>query len=263
MADLDSFLTSSVTESEPVETPEPTLAVETAAPAVEGVESATPAPQLPPRGEDGKWIKRDEAAPQTPQSHQVPLEALLAEREKRQAAERALTEKAQAEPKPDFWANPEAAVKAELGVERERMREEVRQLATSEARSLFLQYTEEEARGRYADYDAMRGVFAEAASRNPVLAAQLREASNPAEFIYRQGRTAAELREVGGDLGAYRKKLEAELRAKIEAEMGAKPRAAVPPPSLNTEPSKGAGIVGSPHWAGPTPLEDILPNRRA
>ena len=106
-------------------------------------------------------------------------------------------------------------------------------------------------------------MFAEEAGRNPVLATQLREAPDPAEFIYRQGRTAMELRQVGGDLGAYRKRVEAEIRAKLEAEYAAKAaRTASIPQSLNTEPSRGAGISGSGQWAGPTPIEDILPNRR-
>ena len=149
-----------------------------------------------------------------------------------------------------------------LEAEREKLREEARGLATSEARSLFLQFTESEARGRYTDYDQAREVFAEAAAKNPMLAAQLREAPNPAEFIYQQGKTQAELKAVGGNLADYRKRLEAELRQKLEAEYAAKAaRTASVPLSLNSEPSKGAGITGAV-WNGPTPLEDILPNRR-
>ena len=260
MPDLDGFLTEVVTDPEPAPEPEP-VAVE--APPVEvakGETSAPPARELPPRGEDGKWVKAEPPpAPPPPQSHMVPLEALLAEREKRQEAER---KAAESKPKVDFWENPEAAVQATLDAEREKFREEARQLATSEARSLFLQFTEADARGRYADYDQMREVFAETAAKNPMLAEQLRQAPNPAEFIYSQGKVQTELKAVGGNLADYRKRLEAELRQKLEAEYAAKAtRTAAVPQSLNSEPSKGAGITGSV-WNGPTPLDDILPNRR-
>jgi len=251
MPDLDTFLTVPETTPEPVEAPEP-VAVETA-PEPKGVESAPPAPELPPRGEDGKWVKREQ-----PQPHMVPLEALLAEREKRQIAEAKAKE-----PKPDFWVDPDAAMDVRVQESEKRLLDEVDTRAEARARQLFLHYTEGAARGRYSDYDQVREVFAEEAGRNPVLATQLREAPDPAEFIYRQGKTALELRQVGGDLGAYRQRVEAEIRAKLEAEYTAKAaRTASIPQSLNTEPSRGAGITGS-NWNGPTPLEDILPNRRA
>ena len=254
MPDLDQFLSDSVPASEPAPEPEPTpAAVETVAPATEGVQSEPPAPQLPPRGEDGKWKKRED--------HAVPLEALLAEREKRQAAERALEERRAAEPLPDVWADPAAFVEAKVKEAESRLLTEADNRAEVKARQLFLHYTETAARARYADYDQMRTVFQEEAQRNPVLATQLRDAPDPADFIYRQGKTAAELRDVGGDLSAYRKRIESEIRQKVEREMAARAPSALPQ-SLNTEPSRGAGIQGSPGWAGPTPLEDILPTKR-
>ena len=262
MPDIDGFLDSIETAPAPEPAPEP-VATETVAPATEGVIAEPPAAELPPRGEDGRWIKSEPAEPpQRPQGHQVPLDALLAEREKRQAAERALAEKTQAEPKPDFWENPEAAVAAQVKGVEQRILEESEVRAEARARQLFLSYTENAARGKYTDYDAMRSVFAEEAAKNPVLATQLREAPDPAEFIYRQGRTAAELREVGGDLGAYKQRLEEKIRAEVEAKYAAKAaKLGSVPQSLNSEPSKGAGITGAV-WNGPTPLEDILPFKR-
>ena len=259
MPDLDGFLTEVVTDPEPAPEPEPVAVEAPPTEVAKGVEGAPPARELPPRGEDGKWVKSEPLAAPTQQSHMVPLEALLAEREKRQEAER---KAAEVKPKVDFWENPEEAMRVTLEAEREKLREEARGLATSEARSLFLQFTESEARGRYTDYDQMREVFAESAAKNPMLADQLRNAPNPAEFIYQQGKSQAELKAVGGNLADYRKRLEAELRQKLEAEYAAKAtRTASVPQSLNSEPSKGAGITGAV-WNGPTPIEDILPNRR-
>ena len=254
---LDEFFAQTAT---PEPTPEPPPAVEAPpeAPApveAKGEPSAPPAPELPPRGEDGKWVKREQSA------HMVPLEALLAERERRQAAERAAEERAK-EPKPDFWENPEAALRARDDELRKTLLSEADTRAETKARELFFRHTEAAARSRYTDYDQVRSVFEEEAQRNPVMAAQLRDAADPAEFIYRQGKTATELREVGGDLSAYRKRIEADVRAKVEREMAEKlSRQGNAPQSLNTEPSKGAGISGAA-WAGPTPLEDILPTRR-
>jgi len=263
MPDLDQFLTENqpIVEStpEPDPEPEPTPAAEAAPEAVTGEPSAPPARELPPRGEDGKWIARETAAPK--EDHRVPLEAMLAERERRQAAERELQElraKEKQQPPPDFWENPQAAVEATI----KSREEELIAKAEARARETFFKFTENSARSRYSDYEQQRAVFAEEAQRNPMLAAQLRDAPDPAEFIYQQGRMASELREVGGDLSAYRKRLEADIRQRVERELAEKSaRVAAIPQSLNTEPSKGAGIAGG-SWAGPTPLEDILPNRR-
>ena len=259
MSDFDQFL--SQTPSEPAPAPEPVpeapVAVE-ATPdpqATQGEIGAPPAPELPPRGDDGRFQKRE---------HVVPLEALLSERERRQAAEREAQElRAKTQPVPDVWENPAAFVEGKVKEVESRLLTEADKRAEVRARELFLSYTEGEARGRYTDYDQMREVFSQEVQRNPVLISQLASAPNPAEFIYQQGRIARELQQVGGNLSAYRQRIEAEVRAKLEAEYAAKPqRTAAVPQSLNSEPSRGAGIQGAV-WNGPTPLEDILPTRRS
>lgn len=223
----------------------------------------SPAPELPPRDERGRFAKTDESG-----SHQVPLEAMLHERERRQRAERELEEFRKAQQKatededaPDFFDDPKGAVtktvQRELGSQREQLLTE----AEARARALFFNYTERAARGRYNDYDAMREVFVEEAQRNPMLQAQLASSEDPGEFVYQQGRTIRELREVGGNLAAYRQRVEAEAFERFKAEQAAKKqRTANVPKSLNTEPSRGAGVEGG-QWSGPTPLTDILPTK--
>ena len=214
-----------------------------------GETDAPPASELPPRSEDGKFKKRDS------EDHMVPLSALMAERERRQAAERSVEEQAKKGPPPNFWDDPQAAVQAALDAKEG----EFLSKAEVKARETFFRFTENAAQDRHTDYGVMREAFIEASERNPVLAAQLRDAPDPAEFIYQQGRIASELREVGGDLSAYRKRVEASVRQQVEQEHAAKAaRTDSIPTSLNTESSKGAGISGG-QWAGPTPLEDILP----
>jgi hypothetical protein len=231
-----------VVQTTPIEAvvEQPAVVVE----AAKGGESASPARE---RDEGGRFVKKPD------EDHMVPLSALLSERERRQAAEAKLPK----EPQPDIWEDPKAYIKSEL----DSREDELLAKAEMKARETFFRYTEGAARSRHTDYDQVRVAFAEEAQKNPSIATQLREAPDPGEFIYRQGKTVLELREVGGDLGAYRQRIETEIRQKVEKEVAERlARTSNIPQSLNTEPSKGAGVTGSA-WAGPTPLEEILPNR--
>jgi hypothetical protein len=212
-------------------------------------EVAAPPAAERPRDESGRFVK------QHTEDHMVPLSALLSERERRQAAEAKAAEVAK--PVPDIWEDPKAYLKAEL----DSRETELLRKAEERARLTFFSYTEEAARSRHSDYDQVREAFAEEAQKNPAIASQLAQAPDPGEFIYRQGKTVLELKEVGGDLAAYRKRIENEVRQRVEKELAERlAKTSNIPQSLNTEPSKGAGVVGAA-WAGPTPLEDILPKR--
>lgn len=225
-------------------------------------EDASPASELPARDDKGRFTKDEQA------SHQVPLEAMLHERERRQKAERELEELRNAQTKetddedaPDFFDDPKKAVKTTVQRELKAERETLLGEAERRARELFFQYTERAARKQFSDYDEARAVFVEEVQRNPMLQQQLAQADDPAAFVYEQGKTIRELREVGGSLTEYRKRIEAEAFERFKAEQSTKRnRTANVPKSLNTEPSKGAGVDGG-QWAGPTPLFDILPNK--
>jgi len=213
-------------------------------------EVAAPPAAERPRDESGRFVK------QHTEDHMVPLSALLSERERRQAAEAKAAEVA-SKPVPDIWEDPKAYLKAEL----DSRETALLQKAEERARLTFFSFTEEAARSRHSDYNQVREAFAEEAQKNPAIAAQLAQAPDPGEFIYRQGKTVLELKEVGGDLAAYRKRIETEVRQRVEKEVAERlAKTSNIPQSLNTEPSKGAGVVGAT-WAGPTPLEDILPKR--
>lgn len=239
---------------EPVEAPDPAPVVEPAPEAPKPAEptgekkDASPASERQ-RDEQGRFAPKSDAEPM------VPLSAMLAERERRQKAE----EKAQAAVPPlDIFADPKGFIKAELDAREGPLMEK----ATEAARSQFLQFTENSARSRHTDYDVAREAFAEEAQRNPMMVQKLRDAADPGEFIYQQGKTAIELRSVGGDLSAYRKHIETETIARLEKERTAREaRNAGIPQSLNAEPSKGAGVQGSSAWAGPTPDKELFPER--
>jgi len=229
----------------PVQVAEVAPVVETKAEEAKGEIAAPPAAERV-RDEGGRFVKKEE-------SHMVPLEALLAERERRQAAEA----KVPKEPPPDVWEDPKAFIKAEL----DSRESELLAKADVRARESFLRYTEQAARSRHTDYDEARTAFAAEAQKNPAIVSDFANAPDPGEFIYRQGKTALELQSVGGDLAAYRARIETEIRQKVEKEVAERlAKTSKIPQSLNTEPSKGAGVTGST-WSGPTPLEDILPTR--
>jgi hypothetical protein len=246
---LDMFLNSdSPPPPEPVvETPpavETAPVVETPPVVEKGETGAPPAPERQ-RDDSGRFAKQED--------HMVPLSALLSERERRQAAEAKLPK----EPLPDIWEDPKAYIKAELDARET----ELLTKAEVKGRETFLRYTEDAARSRYPDYEQMRTAFAKEAEKNPAVIGDLANAPDPGEYIYRQGKVINELQQVGGDLAAYRQRIEIEIRQKVEKELAERDaKLARIPQSLNTEPSKGAGVVGAT-WAGPTPLEDILPNR--
>jgi hypothetical protein len=182
--------------------------------------------------------------------------ALVAERQKRQDYERQLAEarapKAEAKPPetpPDFWEDPEGALKRmSEGFEEKLARERVRISETLLA-------------GQHEDFAEVRDHFVKIAHANPALAAQMWAADNPAEFAYKTGKAALMIAKVGDPL-----KLEETLRAEIRAEFdktvearvaaALKKRADIPP-SLGSMP--GGGGVKESAWSGPTPLSDVLP----
>ena len=174
--------------------------------------------------------------------------AMLEERRKRQEIEARLRAYEQAKNLPEpppFWDNPEQAIDSRI----ERVRTELQQ----DYLNRYYNALEAAARGRHPDYDEVRDVFIEQARQNPALAHQMNSHPDPAEYAYQQGKLLRELSTVGNDIDAYRKRVEAEVRARIEAEMRAKQPQV--PRSLNSEPS--APVQGNGQWE-PAPLESLM-----
>lgn len=174
---------------------------------------------------------------------------LQEEREKRQRIEAELRElRAPKTPPVDPWTDLPGAIKAQEQQFEDRLYSQTCNISERFARSV------------HKDYDEVRDVFIEAAKANPILFAQMRQAEDPATFAYNEGLRVRELKDVNGDFGAYRTKLETELRAKLETEYqtkyGVKPTPVVPV-SLNSDASPP---VAEPVYAGPQPLNKILRN---
>lgn len=209
------------TEVQPA--PEPVVTVE---------EPVTPEPEAP-------------TAPEVKEDKTVPLPALLAEREKRQALERQLAELKQQpqQPVPEFFEAPEHHL----------------QIVEQRAAQRLHAALEEQAKAVYPDYDDMAAKAIEAAQGNPLLAQQVLSAANPALALYQLGKKTAELAQMQ-DPEAYRAKIEAEVRAKVEAEFAAKAAAkekaaAAVPPDLSQV--RNAAGQFSPN--APSPVDELFP----
>ena len=210
-----------VDEPEQVEEPEAVEVTGQAEPEAEEVETA--------EAETGE----EEAAPPVadPEEHKatVPVTALQEERTKRQALERELAELRQRaaqqqqpqQPQPDFYDNPDEAV---------------RQMIVNETlkQSKFL-----------AERDFDKDIVAETVAyfdQNPHLSQQFLNEPSPyhaaVEFYQRQ--KVAD--EIGSDPDAYKAKLREELLAELQAQQPA-PKPQAPPPSMARAPSAGREAI--------------------
>lgn len=110
------------------------------------------------------------------------------------------------------------------------------------------------ARDKYADLDEVVEQFKAAAAQNPALVAQMNAHPHPWKFAYDEGKRLKFAAEIGNDPEAYRKKVEAEVRAQLTQSQQPAQRI---PGSLAD--ARSAGARGTT-FTGPTPLDAIFPN---
>lgn len=176
------------------------------------------------------------APPATPEDHgRIPIAALLDEREKRKEKEReveALNRRiadyeAKATPKPDFFADPEAALAAAQRAA------QAAAINTKLETSRFLaeeKFGAEKVQAAYEYFD-----------KNPHLSGQLLTSPSPFHAAVKEYERHQAMTEIGEDPSAYRARVEAEVRERILAEYNVQPKPTAPPPSLSSAPSVSAG----------------------
>jgi hypothetical protein len=228
---------------------------------------ATTAEEPTPRDEMGRFAKRIEAEAPEPSepvqtaeeaARMVPLQSMLEERRKRQAAEeryRSMAEMVRAQQAPEFTDEQVLSQPAEtLRQNNARLSAEMQE----QMRNLKFELAEDLTRSLHADYDSVRDAFiAKVESKDPfavAIAQQMVGQANPAKFVYDQARRMKQMEEVG-DTSALRSRIEAEVRAKVMAEMRQTKPAVEVPASLNSIPS--APAPSSPTDFEPTPLENV------
>lgn len=227
------------------DTPEEPQAEEPAEPTAEGVEADETAEETP----------QEEPAAPPAATKEVPLAALLDERDKRKAADEKVREYEERlkQEKPDFWENPEQAV-SEIET---RLRSEFDEKFT---RGL-LSYSMQSASYRHDDYDEALESFKAAAEQNPALADQAVTQPDPGEWIYRTGKQFSQLDAAGGDIDSLREQIRNEERAKLMKELKDKADNAPQVPEAITDETNAAAPREKVE-GGPTPLENIFSNQR-
>src|ERR1700761_966117 len=173
----------------------------------------------------------------------VPLAALMAEREKRQAHERELQAlkdqlaQLNKQPEKQFWEDPEGIVKSEIA--------KVKQELPQRQHAVF----EMQAKSTHSDYDEVLNYFAESAKTDPMLQMEIRrlmDQDNPAEAAYQFGKRLKVMRDMG-DPVKYEQDIETRLRAKIASEQeqaklqDKRVRDAIPPDLTATRSTKDDG----------------------
>lgn len=236
-------------------------------------EAAQPETIGQPRDEHGRFSSQEqgeeqqeaeeptaEAGPppaEQEQSH-IPIAALKDERSKRQqleeqyrqAAERlqqyeAYFQQVQQGQQPEEELDPVEVI-AQQVMSRLQPQHEMQILTTK------VDFAEQLARQKWADYDDKVEHFKEAAKSNPFLIEELRNAANPAEYAYTVAGKILEAKQYGQ--APSREEMEAQMRAQIMAELGInRPQV---PTTLATE--RSVGSRSGPAWSGPTPLDDLL-----
>lgn len=226
-----------------------------------------------PRDDSGRFAKEnvtgEEIPAEEPQTEAPPapepeaqgqLAALKDERRKRQEAEQraAFLEQQfktmqqpapqQQEPEPDFWDNPQRVIASQV----QKAVIEALQAEKQQQTMARIDESESKARAAYADYDDAFHAFHRAASVNPSLVQQMTQASDPAEFAYKTGKSALDLQRVGSIdelLAAERARWEQEAAQAIQ------PRQQAP---FTTATARSVGERGVPAFTGPKPISAIL-----
>lgn len=222
------------TEPAPVETPAEPVAEEVADEEM-GEEMQDVVPDTEPEPEP---VKAEVTPTPEPKQETAPVSALIAERRKRQELEARLRELEQAQPKPDFYADPEKYIDSRLS-------------------ERTLQMSAAMVEAQHPDFKEKLAVFLEAAADNPLLQAEIERHPHPALYAYQQAQRIEEFRQLK-DVDGMKAKLRAEIEAQVRAEYEAKQaqrqaqKASLPPDLTN------ARATRTPEPAVNASLESIL-----
>lgn len=196
-----------------------------------------------PAADQGQPQPQDRAPPE-PERHHIPLAEHLSERERRQEAERRAAEldrelaairrarteaeAAQARPEmPDPYVDPEGYAQW-VREEARREAEEVRRETTIQRLDASFEDAKEQHGERFTQ--AYEAAMAEKASGNRQLVDRIAKSPNPGRALMKWYGEQEALRETGGDLAAYRKRIldearkDPEYRKQVLADMEAEAR---------------------------------------
>ena len=215
-------------------------------------------PKEEPKGEPEPVEEPKAETPPAEPTKEVPLAALLDERDKRKSLQQQLEEKEKllAEKEKDaidFYADPDKAMSD--------LREQITNEIRTEYKRDLIAYSIENANARHDDYKEAFDAFQEAAKDNPALAEIAAGERDPGEYIYKTGKNFRQLDDAGGDVDALRERIRLEEREKILAELKDKDAKLKDVPQPITD-ETSASAPRDKVEGGPTPLESILRRNR-
>ena len=223
MSELAEFIEETTVVQEP-EVIEETTAEAPEAEAVEEVEEAVT--------EEPEGLPTEPDKPE--KTGEVPIAALLDEREKRQAAQRELdqlrkqlSEQAPKQAIPDPLDDGEAYAG------------HINQVVEGKLAQSRIAMSQEFMRMTHEDYDTAEAKFIQMAQENPALIGQMQAATLPAKFVYDTAKKAEKLEKLE-NVDEYEAKTRAELEAKIREELEAKYKT-----KLDADAAKAASLTPS------------------
>jgi hypothetical protein len=130
----------------------------------------------------------------------------------------------------------------------------------SVAKQLKLADDTETQREKHKDFDETTAIFVAEAQKDPHLLAQFGQASNQARFAYTRGKEIQEFRNLGVSTYAeFREKVTKQAIEEFKAKGESTTDDAVSRVPASTITAKGGGRPSNQAFAGPPPLEKLLP----
>ena len=219
----------------------------------EAVEEATVEPETVEKESEPEATTAPEVPEAEPQH--VPLQALKAEREKRQAAEKQIAE---------YTANKEKVAAPDVFEDQTAYTKHIENEFTQAMFNERANMSEFYARREHKDLDDKLETFQSLKATNPALAAQVQNAASPYHEIVdivAKHEKMEKMQNIDEFEATTRAEIEAKVRTELEAEFKGKADASKNlrdsiPTSLVNAPSKG--LVNKPTWAGASPLNNIF-----
>lgn len=212
---------------------------ETSAPKQEVQE--TPQPEIeadkgekdvePPSTED-QPASEPEAEPEK-ENAQVPREALIAERKKRQELEDRLS-KLETAATPKVETKAEKKQRTDVFTDPDKALDEVEQSAEVKAQLRIYNYGKRQLTKSNPDFPEMEQTFIKLAESNPKLAADFANSDDPAEFVLETARKHLAVDEITKDPAAFEERIRQKILAELQGQAPAPKAKAKLPPSLAT-----------------------------
>lgn len=165
----------------------------------------------------------------------------------------------EAAPAPDFWIDPEAAMRVQATEAISPLQQQVRAMAREVAE---VRYQPDVVATAVDAFDSA----VKSGQIDPEVHRRIMASPNPYASAVQWHQHTSTMSEIGADPAAYKAKLADEIRAQVMAEIqgGAAPAGTQPAQVMpsNFAAARNVGSRAGPAWSGPAPLQDIFARRK-